>query len=83
MGKIMNMHKSLSVAMLHSRGATLQLLGRVVRDPLVVFRGQQDLLRAKLVRKSVDDSYLGPAARPPVRKEVHAAASRLRLVASA
>jgi len=79
----MNLHQHLTFAVLHSRGVALQALGRVAGDRLVAFRGQQDLLRAKLIRNSRDDSYLGPGRRPPVRKSAAALPSRLRLVVSA
>jgi len=76
--------RHLRFAAWHARGATFQLLGRVSGDPLVAFRGQQDMLRAKLARRAVvDDSYLGPSVRPPVRMIADPRSSRLRLVASA
>ena len=73
----MNLRKCIASILLRLRGTSREWIGSILRDPLIAFRGQQDLLKAKLARGATEDSYLGPAHRPPVRRVT------LRLVAAA
>jgi hypothetical protein len=77
----MKLRNNLAASALQARGLARVLAAQLTGDLLLAFRGQQDLLCAKLARRGPEDSYLGPGYRPPMRRVAHT--PRLQLVALA